>query len=86
MKASKTIPIVVVNAADPVAVGVVESFARPGGNVTGCNKIDAELSGKRLGLFKESSRGFRVAVLMALGADGRRGIERVEGEGCPLKV
>src|SRR5262245_47972533 len=52
--ATKTIPIVMVGAgADPVQAGLVESLARPGGNVTGITLLDPELGGKRLELLKE---------------------------------
>jgi putative ABC transport system substrate-binding protein len=50
-KSTKTIPIVVANIAD--LSGLVDSLARPGGNVTGLTSISAELLGKRLGLLKE---------------------------------
>src|SRR5215470_14193927 len=46
--ATKTIPIVMAAAADPVGAGLVASLARPGGNITGLTTISAELSGKRL--------------------------------------
>src|SRR5216683_1610482 len=45
-----TIPIVMVSAGDPVALGFVASFARPGGNITGLSLMSAELGGKRLQL------------------------------------
>jgi putative tryptophan/tyrosine transport system substrate-binding protein len=55
MNATKTIPIVMVGAGqDPVEAGLVESLARPGGNVTGITNINPELGGKRLELFKEA--------------------------------
>jgi len=52
-KATKAIPIVMVAAGNPVANGLVESLARPGGNVTGLSQMLQELSGKRLALLKE---------------------------------
>ena len=62
---TKTIPIVMVGAgADPVEAGLVESLARPGGNVTGVTNLVRELGGKRLELFKEAvPKLARVAVL-----------------------
>ena len=64
-KATKSIPIVASPmGADPVAVGVAESWARPGGNVTGVTLIAPELEVKRLGLLREvvpSAR--RIAIL-----------------------
>jgi len=52
-KATKTIPIVMISSVDPVAAGYVESFARPGGNITGLAWLARELSAKRLELLKE---------------------------------
>jgi len=63
-KATRAIPIVVVAAGDPVALGLVESLARPGGNITGLTPMTAELGGKRLELLKEIvPKLSRVAVL-----------------------
>jgi putative ABC transport system substrate-binding protein len=63
-KATKTIPIVFAGVADPVAIGLVDSLARPGGNVTGFSTIAPVLAGKRLELLKETiPRLSRVAVL-----------------------
>jgi putative ABC transport system substrate-binding protein len=63
-KATKAIPIVMVAAGNPVANGLVESLARPGGNVTGLSQMLQELSGKRLELLKELvPRLSRAAVL-----------------------
>jgi len=63
--ATKTIPIVMVGAGtDPVEEGLVESLARPGGNVTGLTLLSGELGGKRLELFKEAvPKLARVGVL-----------------------
>ena len=53
--ASKTIPIVMVGLGiDPVKAGLVDSLARPGGNVTGLTLLSTELDGKRLELLKEA--------------------------------
>jgi len=53
--ATKTIPIVMVGTgSDPVEAGLIESLARPGGNVTGLTLLSTELGGKRLELLKEA--------------------------------
>jgi putative ABC transport system substrate-binding protein len=63
-KATSTVPIVVFQAGDPVSTGMVQSFAHPGGNITGLSEIAAELSGKRLQVLKEAVPGIkRVAML-----------------------
>jgi putative tryptophan/tyrosine transport system substrate-binding protein len=63
-QATSAIPIVVMGAGDPVATGLVASFARPGGNITGVSALETELSGKRLELLKEAFPKLgRVAVL-----------------------
>jgi putative tryptophan/tyrosine transport system substrate-binding protein len=53
-KKIKTIPVVFVGTSDPVSTGLVESLARPGGNVTGLTSLAPELGGKRLELLKDS--------------------------------
>ena len=63
-EATKTIPIVMVSSVDPVAAGYVESFARPGGNITGLAHLGRDLSAKRVELLKEVlPKMSRVAIL-----------------------
>src|SRR3972149_6722680 len=52
-EATKTIPIVMISSVDPVIAGYVESFARPGGNITGLTTVSRDLSAKGAGLLKE---------------------------------
>jgi putative ABC transport system substrate-binding protein len=52
-RATTSIPIVTINAGDPVGSGLVASLARPGGNVTGMSLMAPDLGGKRLELLKE---------------------------------
>jgi putative ABC transport system substrate-binding protein len=63
-EATRTLPIVFVNVADPVAAGYVASLARPGGNATGFTFIEYGTSGKWVELLKEIAPNVkRVAVL-----------------------
>jgi putative tryptophan/tyrosine transport system substrate-binding protein len=63
-KATKTIPIVMVAGVDSVARGIVDSLARPGGNITGLNTLSRDLGGKRIQLLSEVVPHLsRVAVL-----------------------
>src|SRR5262249_53413027 len=52
-KASQTIPIVMTSVGDPVGTELVDSLARPGGNITGNTTIIGEMAGKRLELLKQ---------------------------------
>src|SRR2546428_2717490 len=62
--ATRTISIVFISGPDPVAAGLIDSLARPGGNITGITNISAVLAGKRLELLKETvPKLSRVAVL-----------------------
>jgi putative ABC transport system substrate-binding protein len=64
LQATRTVPIVFVNVADPVGAGFVDSQARPGGNATGFIQFEYSLSGKWLELLKQIAPGVtRAAVL-----------------------
>lgn len=58
-KVTQTIPIVFTRASDPVMLGLVKSLARPGVNITGIGTLRAELTAKRLELFKETVPSLR---------------------------
>jgi putative ABC transport system substrate-binding protein len=63
-RATKTIPVVMVLVGDPVGTGLIESLARPGGNITGTSLMQTDTSAKRLELLKELvPRARSVAVL-----------------------
>jgi putative tryptophan/tyrosine transport system substrate-binding protein len=65
ISATKTVPIVMVEVGDPVAMGFVTNLARPGGNVTGVSLMLLDLTQKRLALLKEAvPRATRIAVIM----------------------
>jgi putative ABC transport system substrate-binding protein len=64
-KATSVIPIVFPVATDPVGAGLVESLARPGGNVTGSSLQGTDLAGKRLDLLREVLPGLRRLAIMA---------------------
>lgn len=67
-KKGTTLPVVVYSAGDPVTTGLVESLARPGGNLTGISDLTVELSPKRLELLKEITPNLhRVAMLWNAG-------------------
>jgi putative ABC transport system substrate-binding protein len=72
MHATRTIPIVMSGVGiDPVGQGLIESLARPGGNVTGVTTVSRELGGKRLELLKEAvPKIARVAVLYDAASPG----------------
>jgi putative tryptophan/tyrosine transport system substrate-binding protein len=87
-QASNTIPIVVAGAGDLVGTGLIESLARPGGNVTGSTNIDPDLSAKRLELLKETiPKLFRVAILYHGGPGGDEDeLQETEAAAKRLKV
>jgi len=63
-RATTSIPIVMAESGDPVAIGLVASLGRPGGNVTGLSVMDQEITAKRVQLLREiAPRVSRIAVL-----------------------
>ena len=67
--ATSTIPIVMMNAGDPVGMGIVASLARPGGNITGMAGQTPELAAKQVELLKEALPGLRRVAALCNAAD-----------------
>src|SRR5215831_16488085 len=85
--ATKTIPIVMVTTADPVATGLIDSLARPGGNVTGLTLLTRDLTGKRLELLMEVVPTIsRVGYLTADSLDARVRFKEHEAAARDLKI
>ena len=85
-QATKTIPIVMVTVQDPVARGLIDSLARPGGNITGLIRVTVELSGQRLEFLREVVPGIsRVGMLWD--AEGpNTGVKGYEAQAPALKI
>jgi putative ABC transport system substrate-binding protein len=63
-KATRTIPVVMAQAVDPVGLGYVQSLARPGGNITGFTYVDLDLVAKWLEMLKEAAPSVTRAALL----------------------
>ena len=74
-RATATIPIVFAAAGDPVGNGLVESLARPGGNVTGLSLQLTETVGKRLGLLREAVPALRRLAILFNAGDNQNHLE-----------
>jgi putative ABC transport system substrate-binding protein len=61
---ARAVPIVAVNSGDPVGTGLIDSLARPGGNITGISDVAAELAPKRLELLKELAPALRRVAML----------------------
>jgi len=80
MQATRTIPIVLVGYInEPVSAGWIESYRRPGGNLTGYFAVDLSLGAKRLEILKETLPGVTRAVVLWDPAFGRRELDDIEG-------
>jgi putative ABC transport system substrate-binding protein len=76
-KETRSIPIVFVNVADPVAIGFVASLANPGGNITGFTNFEESMGGKWLELLKEIAPGItRVAIVQDASSPAAAGFRR----------
>ncbi|HVO94659.1 MAG TPA: ABC transporter substrate-binding protein, partial [Terriglobales bacterium] len=76
-KVTKRIPIVFYGAGDPIGLGLIKSFAHPGGNITGITDLDLELDGKRLEIFETMIPGLR-RVLFPYDPDDRFSIAQAK--------
>ena len=86
-KATSSIPIVVSSSTDPVETGLINSMARPGGNVTGLSTLTEELGGKQLELLKEVIPGLnRVAILRPTGPANDLFVKETESTARALGV
>jgi putative tryptophan/tyrosine transport system substrate-binding protein len=87
-EATRTIPIVMITTQDPVAVGLIDSLARPGGNVTGVTQLARELSGKRLELLLEIVPSLSRVALLVLkdSVGGRDALKRYQEAAGVLKL
>jgi len=78
-QATTKIPIVMATGADPVALGLIASLARPGGNITGMTSITSELSAKRFELLRDIvPRMSRLAVLWHVNPAGELAVRDFE--------
>ena len=64
VKDRSKIPVVAITGADPVATGLIDSLARPGGTITGVGEVAAELSAKRLEVLKGTFPGLRKIAML----------------------
>jgi putative ABC transport system substrate-binding protein len=85
---TRTIPIVFLTNTDPVDAGYVQSYARPGGNITGFTQVEASIAGKWLQLLKDVAPHLtRVAVLRSENlARGRRDLATMDAAARSLAV
>jgi putative ABC transport system substrate-binding protein len=86
--ATRTIPIVMAFAGDPVGIGAVASLARPGANVTGLSLLDEDLDGKRIELLKQAIPGLtRAAILWSATDPGMTlAADRVKAAAQALRI
>jgi putative ABC transport system substrate-binding protein len=68
-KQGTSLPVVAINAGDPVSTGLVDSLARPGGHLTGISDVSAELTPKRMEFLKQMAPGLRRVAMLWNTAD-----------------
>src|SRR5262249_4909522 len=66
---TKPVPVVVTGAGDPVATGLVDGQARPGGNLTGVTELSTDVSTKRLEILKDVVPNLRLVAMLWNAAD-----------------
>jgi len=84
--ATKTIPIVFLINQDPVAAGIVENMAHPGGNVTGISRLTRQLTAKRLELLMEIIPGLNRVGILWDANDKSQGLKDYETAARALKL
>lgn len=72
-EATRTVPIVLAPVADPLATGLVQSLARPGGNITGLTSTGPDLAGKRLELLREMKPDLKAIAFLGSSIDQNTG-------------
>jgi ABC-type uncharacterized transport system substrate-binding protein len=86
-QATNTIPVVMVTSADPVALGLIDSLAHPGGNFTGITSLQRDLGGKRLELLKETiPKIATIGILLRAGLVAPIGFKDYEAAARALKL
>ncbi len=85
-RATTTIPILMTNVGDPVGAGLVESLARPGGNVTGFASFSPELNTKRLEILKDVVPKLTRVGLLKLPGSNPRQLKELRAAAQPLKL
>src|SRR5258705_12799164 len=83
-QSTRTVPVIFIVGSDPVANGLVQSLAHPGGNLTGFSVLEPSLGAKLLELLKEiAPRGARVAILVNQDNPGNRGVSASGAAAAP---
>ena len=86
MKRATTIPIVMGSTGDPVALGLLTNFARPGGNITGSTSFSSEFAAKRLELLKEAMPRITQVAFLVNPADPTAYLQAMEPVAKSLKL
>jgi putative ABC transport system substrate-binding protein len=79
---AKGVPIVITGAGDPVATGLVDGLARPGGNITGVTELSTDLSAKRLEILKDAVPNLRRVAMLWNAADLGMTLRYTSAEGA----